>query len=195
MIMYAQEEPDKFRFEVGYIAHFNYLNQIDYIESGLEETLNTDYLMGLNLLLKYPIKKINLDLMAGVLFEGSSVSSSNSESATGIESHQSYMNGGGVYTGISKGIGNEYIGITFDIAIAYFTYKDVRIYYNSRIDPTVELNDSRYLGGFGALSSLGFYLRYKWIGINPKLNVTFSGDSASSLLLYGFILPIEFSTK
>ncbi len=181
----AQEKKDiRFSFEFGYIAHFNSLNNNDYYWTltGGSNNLKSYHMQGLNMVLKYSLKTPKLDLILGSLVEVSPRYVNASSSSIS----ENYMNGGGIYGGISKNIGNDYVGMNIDFGLGYFTYKDVKIY--DRGDN--QIYDVIATGGLGGTASLGFYAGFRQVQINPKINVIFSSGSGNSIILYGFMLPL-----
>jgi hypothetical protein len=96
------------------------------------------------------------------------------------------INGGGVYGGLNTKFGGKYFGLNFDFGIGAFSFKDQA--YASRSG--VDVYENNATAGLGGITKIGFYAKYKRIGIAPNFQAIYSGSSSASLLLNGFNLPI-----
>ncbi|HPC97732.1 MAG TPA: hypothetical protein P5257_05295 [Bacteroidales bacterium] len=171
------------RLETGFLFHWNTLNTDHYIDYVSPSGPNSaSGLTGADLRIVFPTKFMNLDLIAGTLFEKCWDSYLTS-------SHNYSMNGGGVYAGISPCIKTKNFGFTSLFAIGMLSYKEY-FYYAPDSNLSSIIERKKYSSGPGAISSLGIYGRIGPVGVHPQLQAVFSGGSNASFLFYGFILPL-----
>ena len=77
-------------------------------------------------------------------------------------------------------------------ALGAFSYKNYYIEYDNslHLDEVIDIYDKQASFGLGGISSIGIYAKYKRIGINPSVQLIFSGGNDNSFLFYGFCFPI-----
>jgi hypothetical protein len=100
------------------------------------------------------------------------------------------LNGGGVYAGISPKLKGKNIGLTSEFAIGVFSFKEYLAIFNNRDEPYIDAYEKKTSHGLGAMSSIGIYLKFGKLGVNPTVNAVFSGSSSASFMFYGFVLPL-----
>lgn len=194
----AQEEKavsKKLQIELGYVFMRNHLNGDYYynFQYGGAPDLKVTAMGGGNLKFTFPTKYRYLDLVFGTIFMVGNDSYGSRGWAPGNTSSTDYLlNGGGVYGGISPKIKGKYIGLTSDLAIGVFSFKEYITIFNNISVPFMAVHDKRTSYGLGAMSSVGFYLRYWKIGLNPSVNAIFSGGANASFFFYGFVLPVTY---
>ncbi len=194
----AQEqktEPHRIQVDLGYVVMSNYLNSDNFysFKSGTApETSNTS-MGGVNLNFTLSTRYKYLDLIAGTIFMVGRDNLGSKSWAPGNTSASDYLlNGGGVYAGISPKLKGKYIGLTSELAIGVFSFKEYTAIFNNIRPPFIDAYEKKASYGLGAMSSVGFYARYRKIGINPSVNAIFSGGANTSFLFYGIVLPITF---
>lgn len=155
--------------------------------------INPTTLTGVNLKVSVNSKYPFLDYFAGTMFMvGPDGLSSDSWVSGNTASSDYVFNGGGVYAGISPKLKSKHFGLTSEFAIGVFSFKEYQAIFNNQIKPEVDYYEKKASAGLGAMSSIGFYVRFWRIGINPSINAVFSGSSSASFLFYGFTIPLSF---
>lgn len=139
-----------------------------------------------------PTKREYLDIFFGAMvdIDRSTLGSGTSwwDGSTNASDHN--MNGGGVFAGLSPKWKGEHFGLTSEIGIGVFTFKDVYSHYNNMDEPFVDIHEEKITYGLGGMGSVGFYVKFGWIGINPNVNMLFTGGENASFLFYGVSLPL-----
>lgn len=143
---------------------------------------------GLNLKFTFPSKVEFLDIICGVIAERDATTYIGGISQGSGSDY--LLNGGGVYAGISPKLKGKHFGLTSELAIGVFSYKEVISVVRQNTSPAIDYNDRRTSAGLGGLASVGAYARYGRIGINPNFNMVISGGDNASFLFYGFTLPL-----
>ncbi|MBD8488786.1 hypothetical protein IFO69_08520 [Echinicola sp. CAU 1574] len=192
----AQSSTDskKIEFSIGPSFHSNSLNEDAYYDFKIPNKVLTpenEILNGVNLKVSLPTKRDYLDLIVGTIYEWGASSIGTYSSNT---SNDYKINGGGVYAGISPKLNGEHFGLTSEFAIGVFSYKETIVAYNDNSsESSVDIYDRRNSQGLGALSSIGFYVKFGKLGINPNLNAIFSGGNNASFTFYGFTVPLTYT--
>ncbi len=194
----AQEqkaEPQRIQVELGYVVLTNNLNGDDYYNfkyGGAPNSANTT-MGGVNLKFTLSTRYKYLDLIAGTIFMVGRDDIGSKSWAPGNTSASDYLlNGGGVYAGISPKLKGKYIGLTSELAIGVFSFKEYTAIFNNIYPPFIDVYEKKASYGLGAMSSLGIYIKLGKVGINPSINSLFSGGANTSFLFYGFVLPITY---
>lgn len=184
-----------FQFDIGYIYLSNSLNGDNYNNFKYSNAPNNSEtsMSGVNLKLTLSTKNKYIDFVLGsMLLVGNDDLGSSSWSSGNTNSSDYTLNGGGVYFGISPKLKGEYIGLTSDFAIGVFSFKEHLSIFNNIQEPFIDMSENKTSYGLGAMSSIGIYLKFGKIGINPSFNAIYSGGANASFLFYGFTLPISF---
>ncbi len=183
------------KVSVGYLHLYNNLNADSYF--GFKYSYATDNgtanLGGLNIKLDFPTKYQSVDITIGTLImKGLDEVDFGHINPSTVNAHDYNINGGGVYLGISPKIKGKYIGLTSDFGIGVFSFKEYISIVNNTTMPFVDEHNLKASYGLGAISSLGIYLNYGKVGINPSLTGIFSGGSGASFTFYGINIPVYY---
>jgi len=185
----------KLQIDLGYVYMSNDLNgdyYYDFQYGGAPDS-KVATMGGGNLKFTLQTKNKHIDLISGTIFLVGRDSYGSRGWAPGNTNSTDYLlNGGGVYAGISPKIKGKHIGLTTDLAIGVFSFKEYITIFNNISAPFMDVHDKRTSYGLGAMSSVGFYVRYWKIGLNPSVNAIFSGGANASFLFYGFVLPVTY---
>ncbi|UCS91569.1 hypothetical protein KZP23_12455 [Echinicola marina] len=192
---YAQASKDGIEVSFGPFLHSNSMNEDNYYNFKRSSTgPDNEILQGVNLKFTLPTRLPYLDIIFGSLIEGASSSyGSTNWSPQRTNSYDYKLNGGGVYAGVSPKLKGKHFGLTSEFAIGVFSYKEVFAIFNSIEEPYMDVNDRRTSFGLGGLSSIGFYVKFGRLGINPNLNAVFSGGDNASFTFYGLAVPLTYS--
>ncbi len=135
----------------------------------------TPDLYGINLELEFPTKNPRINIVSGTVF---------------LNSYKSTVtiNGGGVFTGLSTKFGNEHIGANINFSAGIFSFKKITKHYDINFVETYI--ETRATNGLGAISSLGFYVKFGRFGLAPNAQIIYSGGTDLSMTIIGFNLPI-----
>ena len=181
------------KVELGYMVISNSLNADDYYEfkSNIAKDNENSYIRGVNLKFTFPTRVKYLDVTAGALLikclDEIYLGYVNPASAYADAYN---LNGGGVYLGISPKLKGKHFGLTSDLAVGVLSFKEyVSIVINDR-EPNVDEHNLKASYGLGAVSSVGFYVSFWKMGINPSLTCIFSGGASSSFTFWGLNIPI-----
>ncbi len=186
-----------YQLDIGYMLVNNNLNRNDYYINN-ERSFNEKYIVkptyGLNLKLSKSTSLEYIRLCVGSLF----IQSPASYTLNIIPDHSKALyyrlNGGGVYVGICPTIGNKNIGLTADLGIGVFSFKEYRSIYHYDESSDLDTFDRRGSSGLGAISSVGFYAKLGKMGINPQLQAIYSGGGGdTSFTFWGLNIPLTFS--
>lgn len=190
------KEKKSFKVEFGWGMFYNEFNQDDYLNMNYPAyaIFGQDKMFAFNLKFTTETRYRNLDLIFGAITLIGQNSGSLTIDHAGYPYKMGYqylMNGGGVYAGISPKLKTKYFGLTSDFAVGLFPIKE----YASAVVSSEEYPDFANVNQskasvFGAMVSLGIYVKVWRIGINPTLNVIYAGGANTSFLLYGFMLPL-----
>ena len=200
--LFSQEKTilfDHLQMDFGYIYMRNRLNSDHYFSyinrnRGLSNA-NTS-MSGGNLKFTLPTKIKYLDLVFGTTFLVGNDDIGSSFWYPGYTNSTDYLlNGGGVYAGVSPKLKGKRIGLTSEIIIGVFAFKEYIIMFNNRYEPYVDIHEKRTSNGIGGMSSLGFYFKKGKIGINPSFNLIFSNGDKAGFVFYGFVIPITYQIK
>lgn len=177
--------------ELGYCFHWNKLNEDNYLNfkyySPSDVTLD-----GYNIKLVFPTEIKYIDLIIGSLIELNRGEYGSRSWTPGITSANDYkLNGGGVYFGISPKIKGKHFGLTSEFTIGVLSYKEYNGIFNNEYEPYVDEYIRKTSNGLGALSSIGAYVKFGRVCLNPSLQAIFSGGDQASFLFYGFSLPLS----
>lgn len=190
-VVFSQERKQKLQVEAGPVFHFNNLNEDKYSFLKAGESIGTEKLIGINMKFTIPSSLEYLDYIAGTIYEKDATTYSGGWSQ-GNGSHYK-LNGGGVYAGISPKLKGKHFGLTSELAVGIFTYKEYISVVRDRSNPPVDFHERNSSAGLGALASVGAYARFGRFGINPNFNMVFSGGGNSSFIFYGLTLPLTIS--
>ncbi len=194
----AQEKSSFLRgvqIDLGYIYMSNSLNNNDYYNFKYNGAPIKDEtsMSGINLKFTLQTKNEYVDLIFGsMVLVGNDDLGSKSWSPGDTNSFDYSLNGGGVYLGVSPKIKGKTVGLTSDFAIGVFSFKEYLGIFNNTQEPYVDEYEKNSTGGLGAISSIGGYVKLGKLGINPSVNVIYSGSSSASFIFYGFVLPVTY---
>ncbi|VAW21300.1 hypothetical protein MNBD_BACTEROID01-369 [hydrothermal vent metagenome] len=180
--------------DVGYLIQSNKLNEDNYYDfkySGYN--IDNSTLEGLSVKFTMPTKRKYLDIIFGVLIGlGMDDYGSTSWSPGNTDSYDYKINGGGVFAGVSPKLKGKHFGLTCDLAIGVFSYKEYLGIYNNIYEPFIDSYERKASYGLGGLSALGFYVNFGKIGLNPNVNAIFTGGNNTSFLFYGVNIPLTY---
>jgi hypothetical protein len=124
-----------------------------------------------------------IDLTAGALFV-------NDNLAIFSTTDDYVSNGGGVFFGISPKSKGKFIGITSDLALGAFSFKEYIAIYDNFNQVNVDEYDKKSSHGLGGMAGVGFYVKVGRFGLNPSINAIYSGGANASFLFYGYTIPL-----
>jgi hypothetical protein len=189
LIVNSQDRPnDNFEFRLGLAIH-NQVFHDKYYDYKYNIDTEIDMINGFNLEIAIPSKFSYIKFIAGLIYEKYSLEPNSwSYPSTNVFEHS--LNGGGLYLGINPNVGNKYIGISASLNLGYFSYKNTITYINNELQNSdINIHDIYSTGGLGASSTLGLYIRYWKIGINPSLSLILSGNKSTNFIFSGIIVP------
>lgn len=194
-ILYSQErernKENDLQISLAYGIHSNSFNEDRYFDYKSTKYTDIGALNSITLKFTLPTKRDYLDMFFGIIFDyDRSTLSSSSWQPGNTNASDHYMNGGGIFAGLSPKWKGKHIGLTSEIGIGVFSFKEVYSHFNNRDEPYVDIHEKKTTYGLGAMGSVGFYIKFGWIGINPNVNMLFTGGDDASFLLYGVSLPL-----
>lgn len=184
--LYSQDDTkrNKFDIELGFVYHFNDLNEDNYLsrKSPFGLSINRES-VGLDFRVMINTNYENIRIGVGTILER------NGDEYQGTATDYK-QNGGGVYFGVSPTLKSRYISLTSFFGIGAFSYKEYFAYYSVNPPNEADIYEKKVSHGLGAISSIGIKLEVGKIGINPQVNTIYSGGASGSFFYYGFILPL-----
>ncbi|GAB3647508.1 hypothetical protein GCM10028791_09640 [Echinicola sediminis] len=183
----------KIEVSMGPTFHSNGMNEDYYYDFKLpSESIRpeSEILEGVNLKFSISTKKEYMDLVFGTILEWGASTVNRFSSRTSFDYK---INGGGVYAGVSPKLKGKHFGLTSEFALGVFSYKETIVAFDDGASPPIDIYDKRNSHGLGALSSVGFYVKFGDFGINPNLNAIFSGGDNTSFIFYGLTIPITYN--
>lgn len=181
------------KVELGYMVISNSLNADDYHDFKYMHVIDNAnaFIRGANLKFTFPTRWKYLDATAGaLLIRCLDESGTSAIDVSHINADAYNLNGGGVYLGISPKLKGKHFGLTSDLAVGVLSFKEYISIVNNVIAPYVDEHNLKASYGLGAVSSVGFYVSFWRMGINPSLTCIFSGGASSSFTFWGLNIPI-----
>lgn len=192
---FAQSDTLSFKEDIiislGYGIHSNSFNRNYYSEFKDQDYNHLDNLQTVTLKMSFPTSQKNINFFVGTLLEKDLSDDSSSGFTPGrTNSTKQSLLGGGVFAGISPIWKSKNFGFTSEFSLGAFSYKETYAHFNNISEPNVFINEEKNTFGIGGYSSIGFYLKMGFLGINPNVNVVVTGGETGSFIFYGVSLPV-----
>lgn len=182
-----------FKIEAGYLYLYDNLNKNDYYKyiGYNDDNLNNTY--GVDLKFSKSTSYDFVDIFIGTTFIYKPASYSLAFTPGYTSSMYHNMNGGGVYVGISPELKGRHFGLTVDMGVGVFSFKEYKSIVQNDRTPSIDVFDRRASSGLGAISSIGFYAKAGKLGVNPQLQMIYSGGGNTSFTFWGLNIPLTYS--
>lgn len=190
-----EERINKPKIEFGFLILNNNLNADNFFKFKYSNATDNGSatIGGISLKLNIPTKYEYVDIIIGSVFmKGFDVIDYGNINPNSVNSHDYIINGGGVYLGVGPKLKGKYIGLTSEFGLGVFSFKEYVSIVNNTQEPFVDEHNLKASYGFGAKSSVGFYINIGKVGVNPSLVGIFSGGSGASFTFYGLNVPLTY---
>ncbi len=195
------ESKSEISVELGYAIFDSSLNDDDFL---FYSSFHNAYhgamspMRGMNLKFTLPTKREYLDLIFGAIYLNieEQLDYTPTYPLYIIKSREYILNGGGIYFGVSPKLKGKHFGLTSDLALGIFPFKEYNsIVHQYSVHYPLERGDEIVMqqvrtSTFGGMASVGFYVKFGHVSINPSLNMIVAGGANASFLFYGFVLPL-----
>lgn len=193
LVAISQEVSKKnnFNLHFGYGFIYNDLNNDSYFWYKYPDYDKFDMLQNYTLKVEIPTKLKYLDLIFGASFANDLLYYADGDGCVqgAYGRGNQFMNGGSIFTGVSPKLKFKNFGLTSEIRIGYFTYREHLSFYDT-VYEKVDVHERIESSGLGAQINAGFYLKLWRIGVNPQANFILSADADASYIFYGFEIPL-----